>query len=403
MKKLFDNMHLFVVALLMVVLGNLQYCMAQKMTMERTGTGIKIQWPATASKLILQYTTNLSTANWNPVPGVNSADTSCLIPQNYSGNAFYRLIVDSSPDTEPAIRALLAAMKSRAEAHDVNGFLALFASDYMHFAENLTELRENIQEAIPAIRTFDWAVSNIVVNGDLAQVQGAVTITFSDGKPSMVFTEPAQNDNSPGFGWLKKTANGWMVHGNQIKASASISTSFNGTFYEFRMSVDSSLTITSVKVTGPNIAEKYLTYDSEWNSFTGWTTPSAPPAIGTAYTFEVHFSDGTQQFLNSTIRSYVAQAPGPITVTPGNGTAKISWKQIIPTTPNANGYWIWIYDSFGNMWRSDDDNYITDNTLTIDGSVLGFPLVSGRSYNASVYFFNEEDDFSSSGTSFVMP
>lgn len=396
-------LHLFVIALTAWSLVFPVSSPAQRMSVARTADSIQIEWPASTAQLILQFTTNLMTATWLTAPGFNPNATHYLVPTNGSGSVFYRLLAVTDTNAESEIRALMAKMKSRAEAHDVTGFLALFASDYVHFGENMTDLHAGLENAIPTVKTFDWEATNIVIRGNLAQIQGQVKVTFNNGEPPLAFAEPAEYNDSPGFGWLTKTADGWKIHGSQVKAEVDIATSYNGSQYEFRMSVNSSLAISAVTVSGPNIVDTALTYDTEWESYTGWATPTTPPAIGTAYAFQVRLGDGTEQTLTAKIKSYINQIPGPVSAQVNTGTVQLQWPQIIPAVPLASGYWIWVSDAYGHVWRSDSEEYLQENSLTISSSTLGFPLVSGRSYSVSVFLFNKYDDFSSAGTAFVMP
>jgi hypothetical protein len=65
--------------------------------------------------------------------------------------------------------------------------------------------------------TYD--ISDITVTGNDALVSGDFTFTFDDGDAphaaDETWPEPDLNDQTPGIGWLHKTADGWRVIGDQ--------------------------------------------------------------------------------------------------------------------------------------------------------------------------------------------
>ncbi|MBL9134975.1 MAG: nuclear transport factor 2 family protein [Verrucomicrobiales bacterium] len=318
---------------------------------------------------------------------------------------FYRLreINDPPPDWEQEIRDFLQRMEQRAEARDVAGFLDLFANDFVHFGDILEDM-DGLVAAIPTVRTFDWNISRITISVETktAQVHGTVTVGF-DGGGSRQFEEPL-NEESPGFGWLRRTDNGWKIHGNQQRAEVSVATGLVGGSHQLRVTARGDrFPMSSVTVSGPFIAATSLAPDPTYGGFTVWITPSARPPVGTSYRFEVQYADNTRQTLESPIHSYVELDASPIQVSMAGGTATISWRDIMPQVPNASGYWVWVYDQDGHRFTTDDDDYLQTHSLTVTAADLGFPLVRGRQYSVNVYLFNDQDDFSEAITHFTVP
>ena len=110
------------------------------------------------------------------------------------------------------IRDFYAVMKSRIEAHDQAGFFALFAPDYIH--QGLT-IADRFDHDLATAKTFSFNITNIAITGTDAKVTGSATLAFKWGEPVVTWSEPDTSDKSPGIGWLRKTAAGWQVVGDQ--------------------------------------------------------------------------------------------------------------------------------------------------------------------------------------------
>ena len=121
-------------------------------------------------------------------------------------------VINPGAVDELAIRSLVTALKTKAEAHDAAGFLALFAPNYYHQGSDLTLFAAAIGD-LSTIKLFEFTIINIVISGNYAIIIGTGTITFTDGS-SLILAEP-DAVNGFGLGWLTKTSNGWQVYGDQ--------------------------------------------------------------------------------------------------------------------------------------------------------------------------------------------
>jgi hypothetical protein len=306
--------------------------------------------------------------------------------------------------TAQEIHAFFATLKARAEAHDVDGFLALFAKDYMHHGSDVSQI--DIPVVLPTIQTFDFTITGIVIAGDTAHVSGTGTVTFNNGRPAESWAEPDTTGDGPGFGWLKKTVDGWRIYGDQERADAYLMTGHNTSpgddHYFFRARTKSSQPITSVFFSGPGIPDTALTPDPRWGGFTAFAAPSSPTGVGTEYSFTINFADGTQQVLHDTVKSWVPTAPS-ITITPGEGTATFRWTDVSPSVPGASYYWLEVQDDSGDLWQLDDLPLTrTSAVFNEDGNAQGV-LESGKSYVAAITIFDQYDDYAYQRLDFTMP
>jgi hypothetical protein len=381
-----------------------------QLTLERRNDGLMLMVHGrVGTRHLLEQASTLSGgATWLELRSVTITNNPEVVVDRISGAEsarFYRLreIIDPPPDWEQEIRDFLQRMEQRAEARDAAGFLDLFASDFVHFGDILEDM-DGLVEAIPSVRAFDWEISRITISSETktAQVHGIVTVGF-DGGGTRRFEEPL-NENSPGFGWLRRTETGWKIHGNQQRAEVSVATGLVGGSHQLRVTARGDrFPMTNVTVSGPFIAATSMVPDPTYGGFTIWITPSARPPVGTSYQFVVQYADNTRQALEAPIHSYVELDASPIQVSIAGGAATISWHDIIPQVPNASGYWVWVYDLDGHRFTTDDDDYLQSHSLTVTAADLGFPLERGRQYSVNVYLFNDQNDFSEAITHFTVP
>jgi hypothetical protein len=210
------------------------------------------------------------------------------------------------------------------------------------------------------------------------------------------------------FGWLKKTAQGWQIHGDQVRANAYLTTGHNVTpgddHYFLRARTESSQAITSVIFSGPGISDTALAPDSRYGGFKAFASPSFvdPTVVGMEYSFTVDFADGTQQVFHDTVKSWVRTGPS-IAVTPGQGTATLRWTDVASSVPGASYYWLEVQDDSGDLWQLDDLPLTrTSAVFNEDGSAAG-ALQSGHSYVAAITIFDQYEDYAYQRVSFTMP
>lgn len=312
---------------------------------------------------------------------------------------------------DQAIRAFYAQLKSRMESHDQPGFLALFASDYIHQGWDVVDRFE--PGFLDTISTFTFNITGITITGSNARVSGSATVSFNNGTPAYAWAEPDTTGSSDGLGWLRKTSAGWQVIGDQVRAVVKVETSHDATpaddHYFFEMRAESSLEITGVSVSGSGIDTTELQPDAEQGGFTGFAghfTDADRPAVGTAYTFVVKFADGSEETYVGTIKSWVTTAPA-VSVKPGSGTALIQWSNVSSAVPNAKSYGVRLYGAAGEtdtVWSSSEDVPLTQTSIAFnaDGTATG-SLVSGQSYTAVVTIFDGYNNYALGTYHFTMP
>ena len=323
-----------------------------------------------------------------------------------TAKAKVKVTVNKSPaPEEQAIRTLYATMKARIEAHDAQGVLELFAPDYLHFEQDLTDISKGLQDKLDSIKSFDFQISRIDISGNNATVYGTCTVQFNNSTPTFTWVEPDVSDDSFGMGWLRKTDSGWRVYGNQIRAEVQVETGHNttpgGDLYFFRLRAKSKFTITSVTVTGLSIPTTVLKPDPDWGGFKEFVTLSTLPPVGTEYTFVVQFADGTTQTLHDVVKSWVPVGPSVNVTTQGDAVV-IHWNDVSHSIPEADYYWVWVQGS-GVLWRSGEIplNRISA-TFNEDGTASG-SLQHGQTYTVSVFIFNRYDDYAYWIGEFTMP
>lgn len=366
------------------------------------GTGLNYQWRKDGVSLIADQR----------ITGVNSAALAIANSQTTdAGN--YDVIVSkaasaitspsaaltvlgSDPLDETAIRAVFASMKCRAEAHDLNGFMALFSADYMHSGKDYAAFRSEIQEVLPTVQAFSFIIDSIEGVGSNATVHGSCTITFNNGNSPASWTEPDTGDQGLGIGWLRKTTTGWQVVGNQAKAWVAVETEHgfglsNPDSHLLRLRADSPVTITGVTVSGPQITATVLQPDPEYGGYKAFAFPSGVPPIGTVYSFDVGFADGTHQILQDAVKSWVPVAP-TVSVTIAAGIATIHWTDVSQSVPNASYYWVWVTGN-GVSWKSKELPLSrTSVAFNEDGGGTG-TLKDGYTYTVNVFIFDSSEDY----------
>ena len=146
-------------------------------------------------------------SNWKAATPV----TQTLNVQAVSGVLAARAV---QPD-EPAIRTFYEEMRNRIEDHDPEGFLALFAPEYLHQGLLLEEQFDIQPGMLDAVKSFTFDITGITVTGDDAAVTGTARFTFTDGGADQIWLEPGANAQSRGIGWLRNSPDGWRVSGDQ--------------------------------------------------------------------------------------------------------------------------------------------------------------------------------------------
>jgi len=162
----------------------------------------------------------------NPVAGTLTATTSSAavrtVPSNEPSVPPVTPRRNASPanPTTPAddtdIRAFYAEMQRRIEAHNVPGFFDLFTPDYLHQGQDLADQFDGDLGLLDDVESFSFDITGILVTGNDAVVSGDFTFTFDNGNAAdETWPEPDLNDQTPGIGWLHRTADGWRVIGDQ--------------------------------------------------------------------------------------------------------------------------------------------------------------------------------------------
>jgi hypothetical protein len=310
------------------------------------------------------------------------------------------------------IRALYATMKTLIEKHDQAGFLALFAQQYLHQGKFLANQFDIKPGMLDSIKTFTFTITGITVTGLDATVAGTATLAFNDGTTTETWLEPDTTDHSPGIGWLRKTANGWQVMGDQKQAAVGVKTQHDLTAgsdsYSLCLWTDSALAITSVTVSGLGIDPTQLQPDASaqaglafsGNAYSGDFTNLSKPPVATAYTFDINFADGSSASYQDTVKSWVAAAP--VVTPPAAGSDVIRWTNVSASVPNARYNQVSVSGG-GYLWVSAKLPLSqTSIAYNADGTVPG-PLVSGEPYTVWVEIINSTRDAAHRRYTFTKP
>jgi hypothetical protein len=302
-----------------------------------------------------------------------------------------------SPDDDAAIRALLAAMKTSIEAHDVDGFMALVAADYLHNRTDRAAFQSAVQNDLAHVQTFAYTISSIVVNGSTASVLASFTMTLDD-QASSTWTEPSSGEGSFGAGWLVKQDGAWLIRGNQVRSEARVAVAYNPDNTPpddryFRMEVVTSTPVTSITVTGPGIPASPFVYRPEFDSWTCFVTPSAFPVIGTPYVFHVVYAGYPAEDLTALVTAVVS-VPMTMTLTPTDGTLQIGWLDIAAQVTDASHYVVTVTDvASAASWRLSDLALSRTSAVFDEDGKATFTLQSGRLYEASVSLFDSHGNY----------
>jgi hypothetical protein len=354
-------------------------------------------------------------ANWHAASSVKHALTigpALIIPtQSYhpgvspSDTISQTLLVRVE---DPAIRTFYAEMKRLVEAHDVPGFLALFAPDYFHAGHDLTGQLDGGPDMFDAVRTFTFDITGISVTASDAMVAGTATFAFDAGDATETWTEADMTNHSPGIGWLRKTPTGWRVIGDQKRARVSVATTHGTTPDDERnallLRTESSLEITGASVSGLGIATTELQPDPEtggWRAEIGNFTNDDRPPVGTVYTFVIGFADGSQATYQDSVKAWVAAGP-IVSVTTDAGSAVIHWTAVNAAVANAESYGVRVSGP-GLDWASDPLPLTQSSAVFNDNGHAQGTLQSGQHYVAEVFILNQSGDSASQRIEFSMP
>lgn len=296
-----------------------------------------------------------------------------------------------------------AAIKSKAEAHDVDGFMALVAPDYLHNCMDVSQLRTRLNELLPTVGTFTYDVTSVATNETQAAVSAALTITSTTGGPVITWTEPDTTDNSLGLGYLIKSNDQWLVFGNQWRAKPMVQVGYvpdnppaNQYFFGFYVT-SSCAVLAAAEVTGTNISAQTLQPDIGSESMSSGTVsrsdPSLLPNVGDPYTFSITYGDSSQQTLNDSVKSVIGVTLS-IMVMFDQGVAYIIWTDVSDQVPNAVSYTVEARLLNNTLiWASPSYPLTqTSTTFNEDGTALQ-PLVSGQKYYFGLTLFDIYDDF----------
>ena len=343
--------------------------------------------------------------NWLvQVGGVTVLSTNKVTPFAMQSNLVLTatFATDGSAEQQ-SIRAFYALLKARGEAHDAAGFAALFDANYVHMGQ--VGVPSDLADRLSVIRTFNFTITNIVISGDTAKAFGTCNLALNNGEPPQIWAEPDTIDQSPGFGWLRRTATGWKVYGNQQHAVVHLATGHNegGGNYFFRVRTESPQTITSVTFRGPGVSATSLDPDYQFGGFTAFirNLPNPLPAVGTEYDFIIDFRDGTREILHDTVKAWVQKGP-TFTVSPGRGTATVRWTQVSASVPNASYYWVRISGQ-GVYWESDELPLSRTSAVFNENGQAQGTLQNGWGYDVEVFIFNKSGDYAYSIDGMVMP
>ncbi len=291
-----------------------------------------------------------------------------------------------------------AAIKSKAEAHDVDGFMALVATDYLHNCMNVSQLRTRLNEFLPTVKTFTYNVTSVAMNEAYAAVSATLTITSTTGGSIITWTEPDTTDNSLGLGYLLKSNDQWLVFGDRWRAKPMVQVGYvpdnppaNQYLYGFYVT-SSCAQLAAAEVTGTNIAAQALQHDIGSESMSSGTVsrsdPSLLPNVGDPYTFSITYGDSSQQTLNDSVKSVIAVTLSMF-VTVNQGVAHITWIDVSDQVQNAASYTVEARLLNNTLiWAS--PSYPLTQTSTTFGTALQ-PLGSGQYYFGLTLFDIYED------------
>lgn len=302
------------------------------------------------------------------------------------------------------MRAVFTGLKRAAESHDLQGFLAWFSSSYMHSGRNRNAVMQELQEGFAAVEQFAYRIDQVEGAAGVATVRGFVSVVFSGGEPPITWTEPDPSPEGLGLGYLREEGGSWRIVGNQQKASVTVATEHDirstGDAYLIRLSVASSVSITTVTAMGPSQAPIPLPRVPGADRFVAFDWAGTPLPVGTRYSFDILFGDGTRQTLEDTVKSWVPVGPS-VTVATTATTATIHWTDVSASVPNAAYYWVWV-EGDGVSWYS-EDLPLTRSSVAFneDGGATGALKPGGR-YSVSVFLFDSFEDYSEVATSFTM-
>jgi hypothetical protein len=343
------------------------------------------------------------------VNGSTVLSTNRVVPFVMQSNLTLKAAFTPGPGlAQQDIRAFYAEMKRLVETHDKAGFFALFSPDYMHRGNDLAVVTSDLDAVFSTIKTFTFNITSITVTGDCAKVHGVVTVSFNNGTPSQTWSEPDMIGNSSGFGWLKKTSDGWRVIGDQKRASVGVKTKHDTTpgsnSYYFVMWADSPLQVTSAHVSGFGIDTTSLGAGGVGEyaglAYSGDFTSLTKPPVGSVYTFVVEFADGSQETYQDTIKSWVMTAP-VVTTKPTASSDVIRWNSA--SIPDAANYVVWVSGG-GSLWIS-EELPLTQLSIAYDedGTASGPPLVPGVTYTIRVEGKNKTSDCAYLPVTFKIP
>lgn len=305
-------------------------------------------------------------------------------------------------DETTAINTVLNDLCNQAVAHNVNGFMAHFSTNYRHNGTDYTMWSSNVAAGLGFVSACTFNNRSIdLVDATTAKVSGMLELTFN-GETKRT-PQPDYNQDNPGIGWLKKEAGGWKVIGNGYHAT------WNGVFTGnnlshgnrfLRVRVENAnenadppveIPVTSSNVSGPGIATTSLSAQEGMPGVEAFVTPSPLPSVGSVYTLQASYLNGTSDTIQFPIQSWVESAPN-INVSGGGNQMTISWNDVSSEVPLASHYRVQVSGP-GVFWVLDD---IPLDTTAVrfnqDGAASG-TLASGQTYSIEVMIFDLYDNF----------
>lgn len=292
---------------------------------------------------------------------------------------------------ENAVAALYASLKSALESHDIDSFIGLFSQDYMHNGKDRAALESNMTEdgGISSITSVQYNINSISFSDIHANVNANIVVTFQDGS-SIVLSEPDNNENGIGMGWLIQENGVWKVYGNQIHSNAKVHTvrQSDGT-YELRFQARGQ-DLDSVTVSGPGVDQEPLNWDAASNGFTQWIVPKQTPVVGDTYTFNLTYKDGHSETTPSVVQSLVPVSPTISANVQSDRSIVFTWNDISSQVTDASGYSVSVTDTSGGgfMW--------SNNEIDLSATSITTPqLEAGKTYHCEFSIFDEWDDSAS--------
>jgi hypothetical protein len=301
---------------------------------------------------------------------------------------------------DQGICKLFAAIKSKAEAHDVDGFIALVAPDYLHNCMDTSQLRIKLDAFLPTVKRFTYNVTAAATNESQATVSAALTITSNTGEAVINWTEPDTTDNSLGLGYLIKSNEKWLLFGDRRRARPTVQVGYRvpndplKSDYCFGFYVTSSCAVLkAAEVTGPNVSVKTLQHDIGSESMSGTIYFSDAPAVGDQYTFSITYDDNSQETLTDSVKA-VIDVILSINVTFEQGTAQITWTDVSNQVPNAVSYAVDVIFSNGTSIWASPAYPLTQTSATFDEDNNALqPLISGQQYFFGVTLFDIYENY----------